>query len=253
MILESFRTGDYIFRPLSKGTKIVTTVNPERAYAVEQSLYTYFSVNNDMHRYLHQATLIGLGLAQTTFTGYYSNVWNTRLRTDPFDLKLLNLLHVLTIKDIFPELYDNDQLSIEEKTIVNQKVTNELQALYNSLKLDVPPIRYFPESDTCIDKSDGISECYHHICMTHTYQITGVPQYVTTYVPPSYNQFFHDIGPSGTEIFCLPTQVLLSTIDTINPLTKRSYSEKTRKDVYDKFKIEIALIKYSQTHVPSKL
>ncbi len=120
----------------------VVRIEDAVAYHFGYELSTPEAKNLDVleNQYINQIILLALGLAKTTYVGYYSVIYNQVLRSQFVNPLVISSLPKYTPEDVFPELFRNPELTPEEKQQMTSRFDLEFQALRESFlqKLSSP-------------------------------------------------------------------------------------------------------------------
>ena len=171
---------------------------------------------------------------------------------------IFQLLPRMPKEHFYPELYQNDILSVEEKAALMKRHDREFitlrQAFLKALNSGNKSVRFFRDCDNAfledVKVSDTYSQCYNQICIQERFGITRSLEKsnIPTFSSPALTQFILD-GPPGQilQTYCMPTRDLLISMakDGINPLTGVRYSQSALNQVRNNFSTELKLVEYA--------
>ena len=223
--------------------------------------------------YIDQMVRVAHHLSQRTYIGFYSILFNQMARNIEGQVgkDFLESLPGWTLQDFFPELYNNQKLTIIEKAGLQQRHIREFTALSNAFRRvlqsgagpeQVEFFRKCEESNLEDAQMDDLySQCYNQICVQERFRVNQSLQDASkaTYSSPMNEQIIVDDAPKGTMLwtYCLPTKDLLIAVakDQNNPLIGTPLSSSTINRVKQNFSTELKLIEYvlSKTDIPYSL
>ena len=209
----------------------------EQANRLERILSHYFGQENEDF-YSEAVVRLALHLSRRTYTGFYSETLNELLRHVDIRFDLPRWAE----ERLYPELYQNLELSEEEREKVKARYQLEKAALREAFLSAIGSIepRFFRSQEDSdledLDSGDLYSICYNRACVDSHLQPT------TTYSAPHEDQLLVEAGP---QVISLPTKELLYSVirDEVNPLTGKQYSQETLRRVRGKFQIELKLLR----------
>jgi len=209
--------------------------------------------------YIDQLIRIALHLSQRTYSGYYSLSFNAEVREIPLSEDVFQILPQISKEHFYPELYENDLLTLREKNSLIDRHNYEFSVLkkafleaIDSYTLNVP--QFFRKHDEILledaDAKDAYSQCYNQVCIKEEFKITKSLRDLDTptFSSPALTQVIMDGLPGQIlKTYCLPTKDLLISIakNEINPLTGAKYSSSAVSQVRSNFSTELKLIEYA--------
>lgn len=172
-----------------------------------------------------QYVKISLHLSQRTYTGFYSTLFNKIARAD-LTHEFLESLPYWDDSDFFPELYNNKNITPDEKQEVLNRYNKELEALLLASSLYKESSQNFFRKDgesnlPDFETDDLYSQSYNQISIINNFK-----NQVTFSSPITYQIIIED-----HKMYCLSIKELLKN----NQLIKRY------------FPIEFKLIEYANT------
>jgi hypothetical protein len=181
-----------------------------------------------------QYVKIALHLSQRTYIGFYSTLFNKIARAN-LTPEFLASLPYWDDKDFFPELYNNENITSDEKAEILDHYTKELEALFLAYSLHKETSQKFFRKDgesnlPDFETDDLYSQSYNQICIVNNFKNANLKDVnQVTFSSP----ITHQIITEEHKTYCLPIKELLKN----NQLIKRS------------FPIEFKLIEYANTSI----
>ena len=194
---------------------------------VEDKVSNLLKLNLTQSQYVR----IALHLSQRTYTGYYSILFN-KIAREMLTPEFLQSLPYWTDQDFFPELYNNNTLTLAEKEEVQQRHIKEFTALNLAFEMASESPNFFrKEGESNLPDSevnDLYSQSYNQICINENLKNTKKLKDVNiaTFSSPITYQMIVE----SHKIYCLPLKELLKS----NRVIKRF------------FPIEVKLIEYAK-------
>lgn len=236
--------------------RTMNSTEPRRKFDHRDSFNISFNQNNKYVKgYVDRVVLVSLALSQRCYTGFYSILFNSRIRS--LKSHFVKNISNLPVESIFPEVLSNKFLTAEESQTVKEQFALEYKTLRECYitKLDKMQsrgyitcpnfFRHFGDVEMSDqDSFDYYSKCYGKICFQSKKSLGK------TFSSPIPTQMFVDSDEKkNKQFYCVSLLKLLWELQSdnpMNPITRNRLGDETTNILKTQYPLESKLIKYSK-------